>query len=163
MNHPLFEGAFTVYGDTYHVKLTDNYRLTKRSDDADLADNLAHMIIYRDSDTVLKETASDTHNSGECGFDRLTHISKRSYNPLTLDFNVNNNNNFAVRNSYRDIFNGNGGDNTGKTLTKRAPAGCPTSKRGIKNYINMYSVDNKDAKSQRCSALYGRSSRLYLC
>ncbi|CAO0803694.1 unnamed protein product [Mucor circinelloides] len=150
LNHPLFEGAFTVYGDTYHVKLTDNYRLTKRSDDADLADNLAHMIIYRDSDTVLKETASDTHNSGECGFDRLTHISKRSYNPLALDFNVNNNNNFAVRNSYRDIFNGNGGDNTGKTLTKRAPAGCPTSKRVLYmgaaadcTYVKYYqSADN---------------------
>jgi hypothetical protein len=124
----LFEGAFTVYGDTYHVKLTDNYRLTKRSDDAELNENLAHMVIYRDSDTVLKEMPSDTPNSGGCGFDRLTHISKRAYNPLALDSNVNNNNNFAQRNSYRDIFSG--GDGTGKTLAKRAPTGCPTSKRG---------------------------------
>lgn len=130
LDHPLFEGAFTVYGDTHHVKLTDNYRLTKRSDDAELNDNLAHMIIYRDSDTVLKEMISDTQSSGECGFDRLTHISKRAYNPLALDLNVNNN--FALRNSYRDIFSsGGGGDGTGKTqLAKRAPTGCPTSKRG---------------------------------
>lgn len=134
LDHPLFEGAFTVYGDTHHVKLKDNYRLTKRSDDAELVDqNETHMIMYRDSDTVLKEMISDTHSGGECGFDRLTHVSKRSYNPLTLDYNTNNNNNFAVKNSYHDIFGG-------KTLSKRAPAGCPTSQRGKNIYINKKDI-----------------------
>ncbi|CEP19600.1 hypothetical protein [Parasitella parasitica] len=144
LGHPLFEGAFTVYGDTHHVKLRDNYQLTKRSDDAELAHHEAHMVMYRDSDTVLKQVAADSHSGGECGFDSLTHINKRSYNPLALaDFDANSN--FAVKNSYHDIFG-----NSGTLLSKRAPAGCPTSQRVLYmgaaadcTYVKYYqSADN---------------------
>jgi hypothetical protein len=119
LDHPVFEGAFSVYGDTHHVKLKDNYQLTKRSDDAELTSNLnSHMVIYRDSDTITKRSHESSLSSGggECGFDRITPISKRAYDPLAMvDHSP-----FAVRRNFE----------FGKTLSKRAPAGCPTSKKG---------------------------------
>lgn len=121
LDHPVFEGAFSVYGDTHHVKLKDNYYLTKRSDDAELTSNInSHMVIYRDSNIVLKEndfsSSLSSSGGGECGFDRITPISKRAYDPLsTIDYSP-----FAVKRDF--VF--------GKTLSKRAPAGCPTSKKG---------------------------------
>ncbi|KAI8379013.1 Metallo-peptidase family M12-domain-containing protein [Blakeslea trispora] len=109
LDHPLFEGAFTLYGDTYHVKLKENYHLTKRSDDAELLEHHqnVHMVTYRDSDTAL-EPSVDTHEHG-CGFDKITHATQKRYNPLEIDYTP-----FGT---------------VGKTLTKRAPTGCPTAKK----------------------------------
>lgn len=121
LDHPLFEGAFSIYGDIHHVKLTDNYHLTKRSDDAELSDNSnAHMIMYRDSDTVKKELNPLEKGGGECGFDKLSHLKlqQRSYNPFEITDYTKPAANFGAINN-----------NFGKTLAKRAPAGCPTAKK----------------------------------
>ncbi|KAI8884493.1 zincin, partial [Backusella circina FSU 941] len=70
INYPLFEGVFTMYDDTYIVRLIDNYHLTKRSDDASIQSNGGHMVMYRDSDLI-------DDNSGvskECGFDTMHHV-----------------------------------------------------------------------------------------
>jgi hypothetical protein len=119
LDHPLFEGAFSIYGDTHHVKLTNNYHLTKRSDDADLpANSNSHMIMYRDSNTITKELNPFTKSSGECGFDKLSH-TKRAYNPLDIiDYTKPTMNQFGAINT---------------RFEKRAPAGCPTSKKSKKN------------------------------
>ena len=114
LDYPIFEGAFTVYGDTHHIKLTDNYHLTKRSDDATLLDKHdAHMIMYRDSDTVEEKVLT-----GGCGFDNLKH-EKRLYNPLEVtDYNTP----FGIKQF--------GAINTHHQLGKRAPpTGCPTAKK----------------------------------
>lgn len=111
----MFEGAFSIYGDTHHVKLTENYQRTKRSDDAELkSTNDIHMIMYRDSNTVEKN-----EEGGGCGFDRLPHtqslFDQRTFNnPLEIIDNKNNN------------F---GSFNTGKTLSKRVEQGCPSTKK----------------------------------
>ncbi|KAI8079512.1 Metallo-peptidase family M12-domain-containing protein [Gilbertella persicaria] len=118
LDHPLFEGAFTLYGDTYHVKLRENYYLTKRDDDAELTEQHlnAYMIIYRDSDTVLQDSPL-ANTAGGCGFDRLTHTSEKIYNPLEI--NMDYTAGFGMENK---LF--------GKTLVKRAPpTGCPTTKK----------------------------------
>ncbi|KAI8090415.1 Metallo-peptidase family M12-domain-containing protein [Thamnidium elegans] len=45
--YPIFEGAFTIDSDIYHIKTTPNYHLSKRLDDPMSG---GHMVIYRDSD-----------------------------------------------------------------------------------------------------------------
>ncbi|KAL0078490.1 Metallo-peptidase family M12-domain-containing protein [Phycomyces blakesleeanus] len=59
----------------YHVKVKHNYNLAKRSDDADVEQTDAAMVIYRDSDTIkvsLDRRASESAEP-ECGFDNLLH------------------------------------------------------------------------------------------
>lgn len=77
ISHPLFEGVFVMNTDTYHVKLIDNYHLTKRSDDALTQNNEGHMVIYRDSDLI--DDGNGT--SKECGFDSMIHPT--SSNPYS--------------------------------------------------------------------------------
>jgi hypothetical protein len=81
--------------------------MTKRSDDADLKED-AHMIIYRDSDTVLSGSYNNEPTTGsDCGLDRLTQPrASQLYDPVGSLASV-----FVPR------------------LEKRAPAGCPTSQR----------------------------------
>lgn len=100
---PIFEGSFSVNGDIHHIKLSSNYRITKRSDDIDLDERHgaepSKMIIYRDSDTEEVESLTDRSESPqlECGMDNLlfnqktsrfgNHIKRsltpRSYNQLS--------------------------------------------------------------------------------
>ncbi|EPB87514.1 hypothetical protein HMPREF1544_05708 [Mucor circinelloides 1006PhL] len=58
---PIFEGAFTVDSDIYHIKTAANYHLTKRSDDPVSMSQHSRMIIYRDSDQLMVE---DQEKSG---------------------------------------------------------------------------------------------------
>lgn len=111
LDHPLFEGAFSLNGDIYHIKLTENYHLTKRADDVEFTED-AHMIIYRDSDTILASNFGNEKGS-DCGFDALTHQQNNglSFREPGVD-------------SLTALFNPN------HHLTKRAPTGCPTSQRG---------------------------------
>jgi hypothetical protein len=108
-----------MHGDTYHVKLVDNYQLTKRSDDAVFPSNTeAHLAIYRDSDTtVVKDLYGNT--ASECGFDKMTQPLEKRYNPLDI-VPPGMDHTDLFKNKYRAI---------GNTLMKRAPAGCPASKK----------------------------------
>jgi hypothetical protein len=49
--HPLFEGAFTIFGDHHHIKLKSNYIATKQEWDprVDISSGES-MIVFRDSD-----------------------------------------------------------------------------------------------------------------
>ncbi|CAO3599534.1 unnamed protein product [Absidia cylindrospora] len=160
LTYPVFEGAFMVNQDTYHVKASKNYQRVKRSDDADLhhgydTDNDIHMVIYRDSDTVvvpvMKRDKTWDHGEDECGFDRLLYNSNKNshddnqqqqHAPSPLDTtmmtnrnNINlmpfSNDNLLKKNSGRhyDLYSGIEHGAMMGSLAKRAPSGCPTTKK----------------------------------
>lgn len=88
------------------------------------------MVIYRDSDTAQNENAlAPLHGGGgggECGFDRMSHIKKQSYDPVAMiDHSP-----FALKSNFQ----------FGKTLNKRAPAGCPTTKKGTTVFYPFLSI-----------------------
>ncbi|KAI7853791.1 Metallo-peptidase family M12-domain-containing protein [Circinella umbellata] len=142
-SYPVFEGAFRAHQDTYHVKATNNYRMAKRSDDADLQEHHigSHMVIYRDSDTVstslLKRQDQETTHIPTCGYnpdihgvatpahDEFMHNmgsantqQQQQHNPLA---------GFADPSQFNALVGFDGGLSS---LHKRAPpAGCPTTKK----------------------------------
>ncbi|KAI7899377.1 Metallo-peptidase family M12B Reprolysin-like-domain-containing protein [Cokeromyces recurvatus] len=132
LNYPLFEGTFNMYGDIHHIKLKENYHLTKRTDDVQATSSNAHMIIYRDSDMITRQS-----ESGNCGFDRLSNTQIK-YNPFEV---VDNHMKFAAAIQTNNKLS---------LLTKRAPTGCPTTKKvlymGVAadcTYVKFYqSADN---------------------
>lgn len=55
----------------YHIKTLRNYKLAKRDDDAELADDsAAAMVIYRDSDTLTLPVVQPSIDDGVV-FDRV--------------------------------------------------------------------------------------------
>ncbi|KAI8099578.1 Metallo-peptidase family M12-domain-containing protein [Halteromyces radiatus] len=142
--YPVFEGAFMVNEDTYHVKASQNYQRVKRSDDADLhhgydTKNDVHMVIYRDSDTVVvpvvkRDGSIDMGDS--CGFDRLLYNNQhaRYDTSSSLLSNLDYTNPFQQsqdiqRRHHYDKFIGIEHKAMMGALTKRAPSGCPTTKK----------------------------------
>ncbi|KAG1057461.1 hypothetical protein G6F43_000711 [Rhizopus delemar] len=112
--HPLFEGAFSMYGDIHHIKLKDTYIRTKRSEDAEVQEKPnTHMIVYRDSDMITKDSSQSLSQAG-CGFDRLNRGMGLKIEALDMnDF-------YGIRHTrpVLDVF------------SKRAlPTGCPTAKK----------------------------------
>jgi hypothetical protein len=130
MDYPIFEGAFMVKEDTYHVKASQTYQRVKRSDDADLhhgydTKNNVHMVVYRDSDTV-QHKRDELTTAGSCGFDNLP------YNTHTLDQHQPVPPSLMAMPAQQryDIYNGIDHGVMMGSLTKRAPpTGCPTSKK----------------------------------
>ncbi|KAG0169355.1 hypothetical protein DFQ30_003702 [Apophysomyces sp. BC1015] len=124
LDYPIFEGAFRVRGDMYHIQSKTNYKLSKRSDDAELTeeDNV-HMVVYRDSDTVeVSLAARDAPAARSCGFDNMIHGSPNLNQSPRLD--TIHPRNFGI------LASSNGLDGLKPTLSKRAPpAGCPTTKK----------------------------------
>ncbi|KAJ8659821.1 hypothetical protein O0I10_004414 [Lichtheimia ornata] len=55
----VFEGAFMVDSDIYHIRTNTNFRLTRRNDDP-IASSSAAMIIYRDSDNAIDPSSSSS-------------------------------------------------------------------------------------------------------
>ncbi|KAI9281049.1 Metallo-peptidase family M12B Reprolysin-like-domain-containing protein, partial [Sporodiniella umbellata] len=110
----ILRNDINIDGDIHHIKLKDTYRLTKRSEDTDVQDAPdASMVIYRDSDKVLKE--GDASPSG-CGFDHLDHPVRPAKSQIRVK------NPFAIDLDYPS-------SNLG-SLSKRAPpTGCPTSQK----------------------------------
>ncbi|KAI9246490.1 Metallo-peptidase family M12-domain-containing protein [Phascolomyces articulosus] len=53
--YPLFEGAFMLGSDIYHIKTTTNFHLSKRNDDPFPSNTNSPMVIYRDSDIQQKQ------------------------------------------------------------------------------------------------------------
>ncbi|KAH8554679.1 Metallo-peptidase family M12-domain-containing protein [Umbelopsis sp. PMI_123] len=152
---PLFEGSFSVNGDIHHIKLSSNYKITKRSDDVDFIEpngaDPSRMVIYRDSDTEEVEGINERLDSSilECGMDSLlfnqqkasfyNHF-KRSLTPRSFN-QLDGWNDFAgiskfSSSGYLDHFPAVGLDMTGDIshpkytnhLAKRA-SGCPTQRK----------------------------------
>ncbi|KAL9113246.1 MAG: hypothetical protein Q9227_002581 [Pyrenula ochraceoflavens] len=57
---PLFEGAFTIFGDHHHIQLASNYRQTKHILDPELEEaEDEYMTVYRDSDISQSKLRQD--------------------------------------------------------------------------------------------------------
>ena len=103
-----------MYGDIHHIKLKDTYIRTKRSEDAEVQEiSNTHMIVYRDSDMITKNSNQNL-SQARCGFDRLNRGIEPKIEALEInDF-------YGIRHT-RPVFD---------TFSKRAlPPGCPTSKK----------------------------------
>ncbi|KAI8059505.1 Metallo-peptidase family M12-domain-containing protein [Gongronella butleri] len=136
-SYPLFEGSFAVDNDLLQVKLLQEYRRVKRTDDADLAPQHhkrsdIHMVVYRDSDTmtvpVQKRDGSWIHDRS-CGADQLSFnqpLNSQWVPPAPLQLDRRSVDALAPSHQY-DAFNGM--SSLSMMLTKRAPAGCPTTKK----------------------------------
>lgn len=103
-----------MYGDIHHIKLKDTYIRTKRSEDAEVQEKPnTHMIVYRDSDMITKDSNQSLSQAG-CGFDRLNRRMGPKIEALDMnDF-------YGIRHTrpVLDVF------------SKRAlPTGCPTVKK----------------------------------
>ncbi|KAI9024900.1 Metallo-peptidase family M12-domain-containing protein [Phycomyces nitens] len=135
LDYPIVEGTFRADGDMYHIKATSNYKLAKRSDDAELAsEENVHMVVYRDSDTVVTHRRSLAKSS--CGFDHLDHnqeIYRQSKTNQLLDHTITpRNKNFL--NGLNDPF-GLSYESYNPPLAKRAATGCPATKKV--NYMGV--------------------------
>jgi hypothetical protein len=155
--YPVFEGSFEIRNDVYHIKTTDMYYRTKRSDDVTLPDDnyleTPSMVVYRDSDTSVvaqqqqphqqqqqdhllqpRSTASsspnDTSNRTQgCGTDRLTINSQhQSSNPFILRAGHPAS---GLDGLYfpPSSFSALDSDRRLSTLSKRATTGCPTKRK----------------------------------
>ncbi|KAI8141972.1 Metallo-peptidase family M12-domain-containing protein [Fennellomyces sp. T-0311] len=124
LDYPVFEGAFTTHNDIYHVKATESYHRTKRSDDAQLeAHHLgSRMVIYRSSDTVLTPlNRRDGEQIPQCGYDAMIHGTYDQ--PLMRETQYHGLGGIAQPGSFNAL------ESFG-TLRKRAPpAGCPATKK----------------------------------
>ncbi|KAI9306123.1 Metallo-peptidase family M12-domain-containing protein, partial [Cunninghamella echinulata] len=147
LEYPIFEGAFMTNDDTYHVKSSETYQRVKRSDDAELhhayrsPSSNVHMVIYRDSDTVvvpvMKRDGTIAYGDS-CAVDKLLYnnnqksysfdpaLSLISSSPIKekekeLDTHLSKLN--------YDAFNGIHNMAMMGSLSKRAPTGCPTTKK----------------------------------
>ncbi|KAI9314605.1 Metallo-peptidase family M12-domain-containing protein [Dichotomocladium elegans] len=122
LEYPVLEGSFRTHDDLFHIKATHNYQLAKREDDTDLDErhHLAHMVIYRDSDTVLVKRDGMVPR---CGFDPLIHgRHHREENAVAASLRASDLGIYEDDKIHRYAMVGNG-------LRKRAPAGCPSTKK----------------------------------
>ncbi|KAI8975115.1 Metallo-peptidase family M12-domain-containing protein [Mycotypha africana] len=75
-NQPLlFEGAFQLDSDIYHIKTSSTYKLAKRIDDPETdqhtyGSQTMHMVIYRDSDLVHEYTSDSLFRKRESVTDK---------------------------------------------------------------------------------------------
>lgn len=79
---PVFEGAFSVNGDVYHVTRKENYLRTKHPLDPQILPPLdggdTKLVVWRDSDTIHDHPATPEN----CGHDSLAHNSDPMQNPF---------------------------------------------------------------------------------
>ncbi|KAA8648728.1 hypothetical protein EYZ11_004236 [Aspergillus tanneri] len=73
---PLFEGVFSVHGDSHHVELKSTYLEKKRPQDVDIPDRKGdYMVFYRDSDMIRSahtELKRSVSLSSSCEADKLS-------------------------------------------------------------------------------------------
>ncbi|KAI8994261.1 Metallo-peptidase family M12B Reprolysin-like-domain-containing protein [Gaertneriomyces semiglobifer] len=122
----VFEGAFTIDNELYHIREIDAYKRAKRSVDIEVlaassrpsSHRASRMIVFRDADTTgsaISMLPSDFQlNSmlttraeapiGHCSFDPRDH--------------------YQARNAYHDKL-----ERRAAGLVARAPSGCPSSRR----------------------------------
>lgn len=131
-----------VNDDTYHVKSSETYQRVKRSDDAELhhgyiPSSNVHMVIYRDSDTVIvpvmKRDGTMVYGDS-CAVDKLLYNkNQKAYYPFdsTLSLTSSNKDDLHMELSKLnyDAFNGIHNMAMTGSLSKRAPTGCPSTKK----------------------------------
>lgn len=142
--HPIFEGAFQLYGDHHHVQTSNHYDKTRLRDDPHVESRPdEYMVFWRDSDIIgdnhseqnadeLKRAISerDTCTAGELVFNRdVNHpIYRANHGADKRSFWT------SMASSHllgRQIDGTTGGNSAGVNLTAAigSTAGCPTSRK----------------------------------
>ncbi|KAL9618986.1 MAG: hypothetical protein Q9160_006380 [Pyrenula sp. 1 TL-2023] len=177
--HPLFEGAFTIFGDHHHVQLASNYIQTKHVMDPELRDSEDEiMTVYRDSDISRQPHRTDLKRDigQSCSSDRLPFnvdpnhpiytqsLEKErgiwgSMSPASL---------FGKRQNQIDN-SGSFGGNSGNINLKGSigsTAGCPTTRKvalvGVATDCNyVQSFNSTDSMRQNVITQVNSASDLY--
>lgn len=129
--HPLFEGAFSIGSEIFHVKTKESFNLAKRSfDPHDPSDS--PLVIYRDSD-MLDMHSNDQHlmtrnsnSPAECAADETAFNQKK----LTGRRIVNNFKERSLSDLYDPALQFWSSPKKYSALTKRSDIyqGCPKSR-----------------------------------
>ncbi|ORX58092.1 hypothetical protein DM01DRAFT_1405741 [Hesseltinella vesiculosa] len=175
-NYPVVEGSFLVNNDIHQIKVLRDYRRVKRDDDADLHHRYQgrqdiHMVVYRDSDTItvpVQKRDGAVHDPS-CGFDRLLYNKQPSWTPPVLSHAL-----VALDPAPLAYDSFNGLSASSMMLSKRAPPGCPSTKKILYmgaaadcTYQRYYKSDTQ-AKTQiisdwnQASAVYERQLNIGL-
>lgn len=144
--HPLFEGAFQLYGDHHHVQTSHHYRQTRLRHDPDIEHSPdEYMVVWRDSDILMSHDMglvsdelkrslidSDTCTAGELLFNR--DVNHPIYRSVDDDLDKR-----ALWASLRpgalfgrqSIDGTTGGNSAGTNLISAigSTVGCPTSRK----------------------------------
>jgi hypothetical protein len=117
--------------ELYHIKSTENFKLTQYKDDPEIPNvsarqhihRSATMVIYRDSDTKNalqnKRSLSDERHLGSCSMEDIVSVEDRRRNRSDFDQNIGHLNPWW--NSLRI--------GASDKLRKRDLTGCPTGRK----------------------------------
>jgi hypothetical protein len=136
--YPIFEGAFTLNSDIYHIKTTPNYHMSKRHDDPTTRMNdHSKIVIYRDSDQVLDHQQQDLFSLGKrrnrrspddimCAMEELAYNRKMTGShaaPISNTTSSNSSSSFSSLWEKRSML-----DVTYSPITN-SMQGCPTARK----------------------------------
>ena len=176
---PLFEGAFTLYGDNHHIQMKSNYMQTKHELDPEIEDlDDEYLTVFRDSDVSRQSPRTELKRSAElaCGADRLSFNSDLNHpvyqNMLKRDKGYWGSVDFAALLGKRQSIDGGGapgGGNSGGVNLKNTigqTAGCPTTRKvaliGVATDCTYTSQFNAtDAVRQNVITQVNTASELY--
>lgn len=120
---PVFEGAFTVDSDVYHIKTTPNYHISKRNDDPITGGD---MVIYRDSDQqidALEKRNKHPSINITCAMEELAYNRRMTGSHAAPSSNVTNTtfSNLWEKRSVLDVI----------SAPITSTASCPTSRKSM--------------------------------
>ncbi|KAI8885638.1 hypothetical protein K501DRAFT_270575 [Backusella circina FSU 941] len=142
---PVFEGAFTLNSEIYHVKTRRNFKLSKRNDDPEPSD-LSPMVIYKDSDQYHPTMEKRDHNNHSvimCAMEEL------AYNRRMTGYHTTNQSAFASLWERRDSLT---------PVSPTALQGCPTSRKIIRAGLSFKTQEITHVESGLLNALYDQRS-----
>ncbi|KAH7392663.1 Metallo-peptidase family M12-domain-containing protein [Pyrenochaeta sp. MPI-SDFR-AT-0127] len=135
---PLFEGTFTVHHDHHHVKLSSNYKSTRRDEDPDIDLRPEEfMVVFRDSDMAEPEEHSELRRRSAgvgCPSDEL-HFNTRDDHPVYASMRARDegfsSNPLSSLFGKRQLDGQPGGNGAGVNLvsTIGSTAGCPSTRK----------------------------------
>lgn len=159
---PVFDGAFTINGDTHHIELGPNYQRVKHHEDPKIETTADTMVVWRDSDVrseeqvELKRSERGSRGSSFCAADQSDFninydMASRNFTPLqAID---------PQRLFGRQSIDG--GSNSGDlgagdlSATIGDTSGCPTSRKvarvGVATDCNYWQEFSKDSQSDEAT------------
>lgn len=152
-HQPIFEGSFSIDGETHHIQTGRNYLQTRHIEDPDIQASHETMIMYRDSDLMSPLGRRSQNSSVACLHDDL-HFNTILQQPF-LDTRTAHQWSSMPFNSLfgkRQVDQATGGNSAGVSLvsTIGQTAGCPTTRKvalvGVAadcNYRSAFANDNE--------------------
>ncbi|KAI7858760.1 Metallo-peptidase family M12-domain-containing protein, partial [Circinella umbellata] len=130
--HPLFEGAFMLGSDIYHIKTTTNFHLSKRTDDPLPSNNNSPMVIYRDSDIEQQQPNEKHHlisRAPQTKDDFMCAMEEMQFNQKLTG--MRNTSSSSTTSQPPSIIDDHYGGSTSHSLTKRfnPSSGCPSTRK----------------------------------